>query len=72
MTPEALRKWEDRLGPEKVKRAIDLVYSHGWRPGDTPPTWVWAEAFRQVERGEEVFGSNPPSIQEALFGMKLF
>jgi len=73
MTPESMKAWEDRLGPEKVRRAIDLVRSHGWKPEDTPPTYVWAEAFHQVETGKEVWGAaRPPSLCESLFGMKFF
>jgi len=73
MTPETMKQWEDRLGPEKVRRAIDLVRSHGWKAEDTPPTWVWAEAFHQVESGKEAWGSvRPASLGEAIFGMKFF
>lgn len=73
MTPDSMKAWEDRLGPEKVQRAIDLVKSHGWKAGDTPPMWVWAHAFHQVETGAEAWGSAPrPSIGESLFGMKFF
>jgi hypothetical protein len=73
MTPEAMKKWEERLGPEKVQRAIRLVRSHGWGPRDFPPTWVWAEAFLQVESGKEVWGSTkPPSLLEGIFGRGIF
>lgn len=40
LTPESMKEWEERLGPEKVQRAIDLVRSHGWVSGDKPPMWV--------------------------------
>lgn len=72
MSPEGMKQWEDRLGPEKVQRATALVRSHGWKTGDTPPAWVWAEAFAQVETGHEVWGSTRPSIVETVLGLKLF
>jgi hypothetical protein len=31
LTPESMREWEERLGPEKVKLACDILCSHGWR-----------------------------------------
>lgn len=75
MPPENMKSWEDRLGPEKVQRAISLVYSQGWRPGDNPPMWVWADAFMQVERGGgEGIRRNaiPPNLREAIFLSKIF
>lgn len=73
-TPESMKAWEERLGPDKMKRVFDLMRSHGWKSGDNPPMWMWAEAFRQVESGEEIWGgaATVPSLQESIFGFKLF
>jgi hypothetical protein len=49
LTPESMREWEERLGPEKVKLACDILRSHGWRPDDRPPMWVWQEAYLMAE-----------------------
>lgn len=73
MTPEDMEQWEKRLGPEKVQQAIDLVRSHGWRSGEYPPMWVWAEAFRQVESGKPEYGARGLSeAEKTVLGFKLF
>jgi hypothetical protein len=79
---EQLREWEERMGPEKVQRAMAIVYSHGWRKEDTPPNWVWAEAYAMVDGiipeqwGNSMhthsFARSEPSLQERIFGFKLF
>ena len=48
MTADELREWEVRLGPEKVKRAIDIVRAAGWQ-NEPPPNFIWAQVFAEVE-----------------------
>lgn len=50
LTPEILRQQEDRLGPEKVQRAIDYVHALGWT--DSPPMWVWQQVYSMIESNQ--------------------
>lgn len=49
ITPEYMRAWEERLGPEKMQRAISIAQLNGWQHGSNPPMWVWAQIYLQVE-----------------------
>ncbi|MFA5952258.1 MAG: hypothetical protein WC807_18475 [Hyphomicrobium sp.] len=73
LSPERMRAWEQRLGPDKVSKAMDIMRSHGWTSNDNPPIWAWAEVYRMVEGTQpEVWGSKSPSEQEGILGFKLF
>lgn len=41
-----LREWEERMTPDQVRHAINIVLANGWPAGSSPPDYVWAEAFR--------------------------
>ncbi len=70
---DELREWEERLGPEKVERAVKIVRSHGWGPGSTPPAYVWREAYAMVDGSiPEQWGNSSPSVSESILGFKLF
>lgn len=70
LTPESMREWEERIGPEKVELAFSILRSHGWRPEDRPPMWVWAEAYRMAEGLQPVqWGSSrEPGLFDRLLG----
>ena len=72
LTPECMRKWEDRLGPEKMQTALALARSHGWR-GDAP-TWIWAQFFLMAEGKLPIsWGPHrPQTLSESVLGFKLF
>ena len=73
MTPETMREWEERLGPEKVQLAFSILRSHGWRPEDRPPMWVWAQAYSMAEGSQPVQwgGARSPGLLYGLFGRGL-
>lgn len=61
LTPESLREWERRLGPELVAQAMDYVESLGWPRGGNPPLYVWAAAFMEIEnRGARLIEQATP------------
>ena len=74
LTPEHMRAWEDRLGPDKVELAMALARSHGWHSGDDVPMWVWAQFYRMAEGSQPIeWGTSAPQrLDESLLGMRLF
>jgi hypothetical protein len=73
LTPESLHEWEEKLGPEKVQLACDLLRSWGWHSDDRPPLWVWQEAYLMVDgRIPMAWGDKSPRLDEKLLGFKLF
>ncbi|MFA5058115.1 MAG: hypothetical protein WC485_08380 [Opitutaceae bacterium] len=45
---EQLKAWEHAMTPAEIGQACAFVQAQGWKPGDEPPAYVWAQAFLNV------------------------
>ena len=57
---EQLKAWEANMTREELQHAFRIVEANGWHPGDMPPAYVWAEAFRQAAPDKQ---PKPPTLQ---------